>query len=148
MNPADQRIAMAALDGFIWYRQRNGSDPATDYWGVARFCLPPEEGIANPGTYATVRGTQLMTDDEVAEAKRTGGFYTYAPTYASLDDVARVEGRLTSTQFAAYYGELYQRHHRGMMSIRYQQWMPVIRATAPQRTECLLRATGKWISSP
>ncbi len=135
MSPAAQRFAMAALDGFIWFKERNGS-VAPDYWGVTRLAYRPEEGIANPGTYATVSGTRFATEAEIEEARRTGGFYTYAPTYESLDDVARVEAKAFPT-----FLTMQDYFHKLCIVCG---GFDVFRATAAQRVEGVLRVSGKW----
>jgi len=67
------------------------------------------------------------------------------PNYpASLDAMHEAENVLTPQQQADYYRELHAILHKGMMSLRHQQWLPVIRATAAQRAEAFLRTIGKW----
>ncbi len=62
----------------------------------------------------------------------------------TLDLMAQVEETLDATQQAAYYSELYHALHRGHMSLRHQQWLPVIRATKEQRLEAYLKTKGLW----
>ncbi len=137
MSPAAQRFTMAALDGFIWFKERNGS-VAPDYWGVTRLAYRPEEGIANPGTYASISGTRFATEAEIEEARRTGGFYTYAPTYESLDDVHRVLRKVYAQGYSALRVSKY------LSDVTQRPLWVSFEATAAQLTEAILKMVGKW----
>lgn len=144
MNNEAKRIALAELNGFVWYKNRSTDYQLKTIWGVSRLAYPPEEGVGK-AWIGQMGESRFCTPEEIEEAKRTGWFYTYAPDYLNdLNAIARIENLLTSTQEAAYYGELHRVLYRGHMSLRHQQLLPLIRATAAQRADALLKATGKW----
>jgi len=70
------------------------------------------------------------------------------PDYLNdLNAIARLEDRLTPTQLALYDAELHRALYRSHMSLRHQQRLPVVRATAGQRCEAILRATNRWVEN-
>ncbi len=143
MDPKLQRIAMAELHSFVWYKERNGNSKMADYWGVTRLAWPPQEGIAFPATYDKVSGTRYATPEEIEEAKRTGGFYTYAPEYLSdLNAVHEVEKLLTKEQTVLVTTGLIQQHMG--MTYDYPAMGRLWHASATQRVEAILRATNRW----
>ena len=76
------------------------------------------------------------------------GKLTTIPDYLSdLNAMSTALNTLTPGEEGHYFRHLYTMLHRGHMSIRHQQWMPVLKATAAQQAECFLRAKGKWVET-
>lgn len=64
--------------------------------------------------------------------------------YSSLDAMHAAVETLKPGQFAAYFYELHKIAGRPYMSLRHQQYLPMVQSTAAQRAEAFLRTLNLW----
>lgn len=142
MNPEAQRIALAELDGFVWYRM-----PSRQGGRQYRMLAHPEvheyEG-QSPEWLVRADGTESICN--WGFMGREGDI----PDYLNdLNAVARLEEKLKREQIGGEGGYLMHLWHgikKNHNPLCLGEW-EVVHATAAQRCEALLRTYGKWVET-